>query len=271
MTPSPASAAGIDAGRAAALVDALVADLVGPEVPGAVSAHRGLRRGPYAAALGPLVVPVSRMAGLLDALDAERASEPLDLVLAADRGLVEAAEARAVLLDDDRVALLGLHVTLPTDGPLGDSARLTLETLDFALPAYVGVPDAPGWDDALAVLAEDGAEQALLELSSRGPSAEHVADVIVACVRHGLSFAVAGAAPSSYVGLLAATAAALDARDAAHVAAVLLAQDPAVALAVLADADAHAVRRRITSIGTPDAAGTLDHLAALGLALPLEA
>lgn len=266
-----AAAAGIDAGRAAALVDGLVTHLVGPEVPGAVALHRELRRGPYTAALGPVVVPVSRMAGLLDALDADRVSEPLDLLLAADKGLVEAAEARAVLLDDDRVALLGLLVTLPTDGPLGDSARLTLETLDFALPAYVGVPDAPGWDDALAVLAEDGAEQALLELSSRGPSAEHVADVIVACARRGLSFAVAGAAPSSYVGLLAATAAALDGRDAPHVAALLLAQDPAVALSVLADADPRALRRRITSLGTPDAPGTLEHLARLGLALPLEA
>lgn len=271
MTTTPASAAGIDAGRAAALVDGLVAHLVGPEVPGAVAAHRELRRGPYAAALGPVVVPVSRMAGLLDALDADRVSEPLDLVLAADKGLVEAAEARSVLLDDDRVALLGLHVALPTDGPLGDSARLTLESLDFALPAYVGVPASPGWRDAVAVLADDGAEQALLELSSRGPSAEHVADVIVECVRHGLAFAVAGAAPSSYVGLLAATAAALEARDAAHVAAVLLAQDPAVPLAVLADSDPRAVRRRITSIGTPDAPGTLAHLAELGLALPLEA
>lgn len=265
MTLTPAAAAGIDDGRAAALADALVSQLVGAEVPGAVAAHRTLRRGAYAAALGPVVVPVSRMAGLLDALDADRAAEPLDLVLAADTGLVEAAEARAVLLDDDRVALLGLHVSLPTDGPLGDSARLTLETLDFALPAYVGVPEAAGWQDALAVLAADGAEQALLELSARGPSAEHVADVIVACARLGLSFAIAGAAPSSYAGLLAAAASALDGRDSAHVAAVLLADDPSVALSVLADTDPRAVRRRLTSIGSPDAAATLDHLAALGL------
>lgn len=268
---TPAAAAGVDPGHAAALVDALVAHLVGAEVPGSVAVHRDLRRSPLAAALGALVVPVSRMSGLLDALDADRASEPVDLVLVADRGLVEAAEARAVLLDDDRVALLGLHVTLPTDGPLGDSARLTLDSLDFALPASVGVPDAPGWESALDVLADDGAEQALLVLSSRGPSAEHVAEFVVACVRRGLSFSVVGAAPSSFPGLLAATAAALDARDPAHVAAVLLADDPTVPLSVLADCDPRAVRRRITSIGAVDAVATLEHLVALGLLAPAEA
>lgn len=267
MTTTPA----LEPGRAAALVDGLVADLAGADVPASVSAHRALHRSRRAAALGPLVVPVSRMAGLLDALDADRVSEPVDLVLVADRGLVEAAEARAVLLDDDRVALLGLHLTLPTDGPLGDSARLTLESLDFALPAAVGVPAVPGWEEALDVLAEDGAEQALLALTSRGPSAEHVADFVVACVRRGVSFTVVGADASAFPGLLAATAAALDARDPAHVAAVLLADDPAVALAVLADADPHAVRRRLTSIGSVDTDGTLAHLVSLGLLAETEA
>lgn len=267
MTSSPA----LDPGRAAALVDALVADLAGADVPASVAAHRALRRGPLAAGLGPLVVPVSAMAGLLDALDADRFSEPVDLVLVADRGLVEAAEARAVLLDDDRVALMGLHLTLPTDGPLGDSARLTLDSLDFALPAAVGVPAAPGWEAALDVLAEDGAEQALLALSSRGPSAEHVAGFVVACVRRGVSFAVVGAAASAFPGLLAATAAALDGRKPDHVAAVLLADDPSVALAVLADADPRAVRRRLTSIAGVDAGGTLAHLASLGLLAEAEA
>jgi hypothetical protein len=267
MTTSPT----LDPGRAAALVDGLVADLAGADVPASLAAHRALRRGPLAAGLGPLVVPVSGMAGLLDALDTDRISEPVDLVLVADRGLVEAAEARAVLLDDDRVALVRLHITLPTDGPLSDSARLTLDSLDFALPAAVGIPAARGWEAALDVLAEDGAEQALLTLSSRGPSAEHVAEFVVACVRRGVSFAVVGAAASAYPGLLAATATALEGRDAGQVAAVLLADDLTLALAVLADCDPRAVRRRLTSIASVDAGSTLAHLVTLGLLTETEA
>ena len=160
----PATRPALD--HAAALVVGLVDDAGGlrsgdAAVPEAVRAHRDHRRAAYSFVVGPFLAPVSRMADLLDALDADPAIDPLDLVLVADTGLVEAAEARAILLDDDRVDLVGLEVALPLDGPLGESAVLTLESLDFALPAAIEVPRAPGWRDAVEVIAGDGAERVL--------------------------------------------------------------------------------------------------------------
>lgn len=265
-----ASASPVDPGRAAALVAGLVDELAGPDdVAGDVHAHRARRTSPLGAALGTLVVPVSRLAGVLDALDADPRTEPLDLVLVADTGLVEAAEARAVLLDDDRVDLRGLHVALPPDGRLDDSARLTLDTLDFALPAWIAVPPAEGWERALDVLAEDGAERALLPVVP-GTSSGAVAAFVVGCVRRGLAFSLAGGAWSggSAAGALAATSAALLGRDADRVAPLLEPGSTGAALAVLADADPRAVRRLLLSVAVSDAAGALDGLRDAGLLVP---
>jgi hypothetical protein len=267
MTPASAASAGIAPGSGAALVEALVAETLDrTDVLVAVRRHRDRHHSAAAPALGPLLLPVSAMAGLLDALDSDRRTEPLDLVLVADTGLVEAAEARAVLLDDDRVALQGLHLTLPLDGPLADSARLTLDTLDFALPAAIGVPRSPGWEGALDVLAADGAEHALLE----DPAADlrHCADFVVGCVRRGLAFRLGvGAAPTA---ALAGTAAALDAQEPAHVAA-LLAAETSAQLAVLADADPRSVRRRLVQVASATVDDDVAALTSLGLLAPLEA
>lgn len=261
--------ASLDPGRAAALVAGLVDELVGADdVAGDVHAHRARRTSPVGAGLGALVAPVSRLDGVLDALDADPRSEPLDLVLVADTGLVQAAEARAVLLDDDRVELRGLHVWLPADGRLDDAARLTLDSLDFALPAWVAVPPSEGWEAALDVLAEDGAERALLRTRTTSPEA--VGRFVVACVRRGLPFSLAGGPwhGGAVAGLLAATAAALDGRDADQAAALLGPDAAEGALAVLADSDARAVRRALLSVGSHDAAGTLAGLVDVGLLEP---
>jgi hypothetical protein len=270
MSPTPAALAGVSPGTGAALVDGLVDELAGADdVVGSVHAHRARRRGAHAAAVGPLVVPVSRLEGVLDALDADPRSEPLDLVLVADSGLVEAAEARAVLLDDDRVALLGLHVALPLDGHPADSARLVLDTLDFALPAWVAVPLVPGWEGALDVLGEDGAERALL-LTGHDPGDRALAEFVVGCARRGLAFSVAGGTwtASRVIALLAAAAAALDARDTGHVLSLIEDADDAQRLAVLADADAIAVRRLLVSVGTDHVVPALEGLESLGLLEP---
>jgi len=267
MSPSsPAHAAGISAGAATALVDALVADVAGTDVARHVAAHRVLRESPAGRAVGPVVVPVSRLAGLLDALDHGPRSTPLGVLLRADTGLVEAAEARAVLLDDIRVELVGLQVALPADGPLGDSASLTLHSLDFALPATIAVPNAPGWRDAVTVLAEDGVERALVPATPF--DAEYAAELVVACVRVGLGLAFA--AGHQPLPALAAVAAALQGREPAHVHALLVESDPVPLLAVMADADPVAVRRSLAYVGADDAAAALVGLVVLGLLQPDE-
>ena len=287
-TQTPAARAGLEPGRALAFLVGLVDDAaafppgaltVGQSVP----AHREHRGAPYGVVVGPLLAPVSRLGEVLDALDAERTSEPLDLVLVADTGLVEAAEARAVLLDDDRVEVLGLEVALPVEGPLGDSARLTLETLDFALPAAVEVPRAPGWRDALDVLADDGAERARFRTggatAAHHPTEAELAEVLVAAVRRRLAFkltaglhhalrgtdADTGFEQHGFLNVLAATAAALDGSGERAVAAHLAERDAVPLLARLSDADPTAVRRLFTSFGSCSISDPVSDLRGLGM------
>lgn len=235
-----------------------------PAADDAVAAHRALREGPSSPAIGPLLVRVSGLGALLDALDAAPSSTPLDIALVADTGLVELAEARAVLLDDDRLEALGLVVALPVDGPLGESAAVTLDSLDFALPAVVEVPLGPGWADAVAVVVEDGAERVGARASS------DLAPLLVEAASRGAALVVTGAAPSavgdgSTPGVLNLLAAATEAADVNHVAALLTERDPGPLLAIVASADPRAVRGRLASVGCADAAAVLDDLRALGL------
>ncbi len=292
-TPTPADRAGLDQGRAAAYVAGLVDDAAvfppgDAPVPEALAAHRAHRQVAHGLVVGPLLVPVSRMAELLDALDASPDSAPVDLVLVADTGMVEFAEARIVLLDDDRVDLLGLEVALPRDELLGPAAEITLATLDFALPAAVEVPRAPGWRDALRVLGTDGAERAKFRTGGPTPQSypteSELAELVVAAVQEGVAFkltaglhhALRRTAPGTgfeehgFLNVLAATAAALEGHDVAHVAALLAEREAAPLLAVLADADPAAVRRRFTSFGSCSVDEPVADMRQLGLLAALD-
>ncbi|MBI1379091.1 MAG: hypothetical protein GC157_16665 [Frankiales bacterium] len=287
-TPTPAQRAGIDEGRAAALVAGLVDDAAvfppaATPVHEALPAHRGHRRSSHDVVVGPFLAPVSRLGEVLDALDAETGSDPLDLVLVADTGLVEAAEARAVLLDDDRVELVGLELALPVDGPLADSARLTLATLDFAVPAAVEVPLVAGWQEAVEVIAADGAERVKIRTggatAAHHPSEELLADVLVACVRAGARFKLTaglhhalrrtaegtGFEEHGFLNVLAATARAIAGDTAAEVAQVLALRTADPLLDALAGADARAVRGRFTSFGSCSISDPVTDLRSLGL------
>ena len=287
-TQTPAERAGLDAGRALAYVVGLVDDAAvfppgNAPVPDAVADHRRHRAADHGIVVGPFLAPVSRLGEVLDALDAATSGEPLDLVLVADSGLVEAAEARAVLLDDDRVELLGLEIALPADGPLCESARLTLGTLDFALPAAIEVPRAAGWRDALDVLAADGAERAKFRTggptAGHHPSAGELAELIVAATGRNLAFKLTaglhhairrtdpdtGFEEHGFVNVLAATAAAVDGADVARVADLLAERDVAPLLSVLAGSEPGAVRRRFTSFGSCSISDPVADLRALGM------
>jgi hypothetical protein len=188
-----------------------------------------------------------------------------------------------VLLDDDRVELAGLAVVLPPDAPLGDAARLTLETLDFALPAAIAVPPAADWRDAFDVLADDGAERVGFRAVGTTaaplvPDTELAAFVIAAVGRSlpftvtaGLRHAVRGPDPATgveghgFVNVLAATAAAIGGCAESDVAALLAQRDAAHLLGVLAAGDAAAVRRRFTSFASPSIDDAVADLRDLGM------
>ena len=276
-SPTPASRAGLDPDRAAALLAGLVGDasavVSGPSGPAssvasALAVHREIRESDLGVSVGAMSVPVSRLGDLLDALDASPSSTPLDLELVADTGLVEAAEARAVLLDDDRVDVVGLRLSLPPDGPLGDTARLTLTTLDFALPAVIDVPAVPDWADALAVLAEDGAER--VGIRPGGPTAaailrEAVTLGVPVVIPVGVTGVVTSDQLPGVLNVLAGVSVALDGADVSHVTAVLAERNADDLLAIVASADPRAVRGRLVSVGSHDVRATLAGLRELGL------
>ena len=276
-SPTPASRAGLDPDRAAALLAGLVGDasavVSGPSGPAssvasALAVHREIRESDLGVSVGAMSVHVSRLGDLLDALDASPSSTPLDLELVADTGLVEVAEARAVLLDDDRVDVVGLRLSLPPDGPLGDTARLTLTTLDFALPAVIDVPAVPDWADALAVLAEDGAER--VGIRPGGPTAaailrEAVTLGVPVVIPVGVTGVVTSDQLPGVLNVLAGVSVALDGADVSHVTAVLAERNADDLLAIVASADPRAVRGRLVSVGSHDVRATLAGLRGLGL------
>ena len=276
-SPTPASRAGLDPDRAAALLVGLVGNasavVAGPRGPvssliDALTMHREIRESDLGVSVGAMSVPVSRLGDLLDALDASPSSTPLDLELVADTGLVEAAEARAVLLDDDRVDVVGLRLSLPPDGPLGDTARLTLTTLDFALPAVIDVPAVPDWADALAVLAEDGAERVGIRPGG-ATAAAILREAVVLGVPVVIPVGVTGVVTSDQLpgvlNVLAGVSVALDGADVSHVTAVLAERNADDLLAIVASADPRAVRGRLVSVGSHDVRATLAGLRELGL------
>ena len=289
---NPAEQAGLDSGRATAFIVGLIDDATalfpaGSPIADAIREHRAHRAYERGLIVGPFLAPVSRLGEVLDSLDTDPSSDPLDLVLIADTGLVEAAEAKVILLDDDRAELLGLEVALATDGPLGESAQLTLGSLDFALSAAIEIPRAPGWHDAVAVIAADGAERVQFRVGgatpAHHPSEDELAEMLVAAVRLGVSFKLAGGAghavrctiPAEAAGpareehgcinVLAATAAALDGREVSHIAAVLAERDPLPLLAILADADPRLVRRRFASFDSSSISDPVADLRRLGM------
>lgn len=287
-TTSPAQRAGLAPDRATAYVLGLVDDAAvfppgNAPVASAVPAHHEHRAAEHGLVVGPFLAPVSRLGEVLDALDATPTSDPLDLVLVADTGLVEAAEARALLLDDDRVELVGLEVALPLDGPLGESARLTLEALDFALPAAIEVPRAAGWRDALDVLAADGAERAKFRTggatAAHHPTEVELAELVHAAVERSLAFKLTaglhhalrrtdpetGFEEHGFLNALAATAAAAGGGSVDDVAALLAERDGAPLLEMLAGTDPRLVRRLLTSFGSCSISDPVAEMRAWGL------
>jgi len=283
---TPAQAAGLPSGLATAFLLGIIddAEAIAPatsSLADAILAHRGHRNESHGLVVGPLLVPVSRLADLLDALDAHPSSDPLDFVLIADTGLVEAAEARSVLLDDDRVELVGLEVALPRDTSMAQAAHATLDSLHFALAAVIELARVPGWQEALEVIASDGAERVGFRA---GGTAEFVpdqdlAEFILTAVHRGASFTltagpgralrrtdpVSGAENHGFLNVLAATAAALEGRELAHLVAVIAERDPLPLLAILGDAEPRTVRARFTSFDSGDLGQTVDDMRALGM------
>ena len=180
--------------------------------------------------------------------------------------------------------LAQVEVALPPAEEPAAATRSLLNELAFSVPTYVEVPRA-GWEPALDVLAEDGAEHAKYRTGGETPEA-HPAEAELAaflrgCLDRNLGFKLTaglhhavrttterGFEQHGLLNVLAAVSAGLDGADRDDLAA-LLAQRDIDSLAALVDkSDVAAVRRLFRSFGCCGVTDPIDELVVLGLLSP---
>ncbi len=248
----------------------------------AVTAHRELRRSPYAPAVGPLLLRADQVAELVAEVVAGDDLR-VGLIASAEGGLLELAYARDVLLDlDDAAALSQVEIALPGDHDPAAAARLLLDGLAFSAQAYVEIPRGDGWEGALDVLAADGVERAKFRTggttSDAHPSEQELASFIGACVDRALAFKLTaglhhavrrtsdeGFEQHGILNVMVAVSAAQDGAGTGDVTAILATRQPEPLVEWLGQADHRRLRRALVSVGCCGVTEPLDELAALGL------
>jgi hypothetical protein len=246
----------------------------------ALAAHREHCAAWYGDLIGPLRVPAAATADVVAALQPRDHAMRITLVPApgTEDPLADLRAARAILMDDDRVEVVGAELPLPAVEPPERAARAALAALDLSAPTWFVVPPEERWLPALDVLAEDGAENLALHVPA-GAALGDVAVVLRHAVDRDLAVAVTagelpvitGAAGCGLLNLLGAVRAALNGAEAGQVAAVLAETRPeplAAAARRMSDADAAVARSFLPTVTCPHVRQTVDDLAALGLIAP---
>lgn len=243
----------------------------------AVPAHRRHRSAPYAALVGPLVLPATA----LDQLYPLVAGDPLDLSITAPNGPAQAARAVAAAADLP-VAVHAVEVAVPT-GMTASDLLCGLERID--VPVFVEVPRDERRPAIIAALGEAGHRAKFRTGGVHAnlyPAPDELAAAVLAAVRAGVPFKATaglhhpvrntdpetGFHQHGFLNLLLATDAAMHGAGAAEVAAVLADRDAAsiaARVAGLGEARASFARARFLSFGTCSITDPLTELAALGL------
>ncbi len=258
-------------------------------VPEAVAEHRVHRRAWYGDAVGPLLV---RPAQVDELLAATLPGDDLEVGVVADAnaglaGLV--AGAHALLDQDDRARLVQAEVALPSGHDPAQATRVLVDQLALSVPTYVEVPRR-GFEGALDVLAEDGAERAKYRTGGTTPgsvpSADELAGFLRAALDRRLSFKLTaglhhavrghvatdgGDEQHGVLNVLAAVAAGVDGASGPTLAELLAQADVEPLLDVLTGADVAAVRRSLVSFGCCGVTDPVDDLVGLGLLDPQDA
>lgn len=301
-----------------ALFDGLIADaapdLVLEQPPAlaaveaATSAHLTRLGGAERDLLACLVVAPARVAALQEALGTGRSG--IRVVLTSGSGgptpwsgaadpATDLRRARHLLLDDDRVDLLGIHLPLPAPISVGGgiggepgadpavtAAHALLQDLDSIVPAWIEVPPAAA--SALDVIAADGAEEVAVRVGDddghpRGiPRETEIATLLRRCVDLDLTVhavggvrdavrstdPVTGAERHGLLNLLCAVRAALNGADETEIAAVLAERRPSVLASAarrMSQADAAVARAFLVTVSVSDTPTVLEDLRVLGL------
>ncbi|GAA2742688.1 hypothetical protein GCM10009868_13610 [Terrabacter aerolatus] len=249
----------------------------------AVREHLDRRTGPYAAHIGPLLVPAAAEAELatLAAADPRTADHPLavSLVVRPGNPVQPLVEALASLRDDERV--------LVTAAELGWSPEWR-QVLAAEVPVVVevglGHEQARGLDDIAAAVDEEHDVTAKFRTGATPtwawPDEASLGAFLDAVVLHGLAFKLTGglhhATRGDHAGepmhgllnVLLATHEALGGAEAHELAGVLARRDTEVlvtALSSLTTDDAEQVRESLTAYGCCGVLDPLTELEALGL------
>jgi hypothetical protein len=248
-------------------------------VPDAVAAHRRHRAAWYSELVGPLLV---RASTVVELLEATQPGDDLRIGLIADEGLTGLVEAIGLLFDhDERAALAQVEIALPPQHQPDSAVRVLLEQLAFSATACVEVPRT-GWEGALDVLAEDGAERAKYRTGGTTPAAypseAELADFIRGCLDRRLAFKLTaglhravrntsaeGLEQHGFLNVLAAVRVGLEGGSAADLATALAERSAQPVVAQLAGADIAAVRRSFVSFGCCGVTDPVDDLVSLGL------
>jgi hypothetical protein len=249
----------------------------------ALSEYREHRLAWYGDLIGPLRVPASAAESLLVALLPGDHALPIVLTPdpASDDLLGKLRTARALLLDNHRVELVGVELPFAAANSAADAARLALDALDFTVPAWFMVKAEPGWEPAFDVLAQDGAESVALFLPK--PESLRVFDGVATVLRalidrelpyavtDGVAGLVATTSGHGLLNLLCATRAALNGAEVAELAAILAepSADPlASAARRMSEADAAIVRAFLPAVSGPSIRELVEELEAEGLITP---
>lgn len=245
----------------------------------AVSAHRDHQSSWYAEAVGPLLV---RSSDVVTLLEATRPGDDLRIGLIADDGLTGLVESIGLLFDhDERAALAQVEIPLPPEHDPAAAMQVLLDQLAFSATAYVEVPRT-GYEGALDVLAEDGAERAKFRTggatTAAFPSEAELAAFVSACLERKLGFKLTaglhravrntsaeGFEQHGFLNVLAAVAAGQGGAGAAELAGLLARRTAGPLLQCLAGADVAGVRRAFVSFGCCGVTDPVDDLVALGL------
>jgi hypothetical protein len=260
-----------------------VSDLAAGAVARALAEHREHRAAWYGDLIGPLRVPASATVSLLGSLRPGDHALPITLTPdpASDDLLTSLRAARALLLDNHRVELVGVELPFAAADSAANAARRALDALDFTVPAWFMVKAEPGWEPAFDVLAQDGAESVALYLPE--PSGPEIFTGIAAVLRalidrelpyavtDGITGLVATVAGHGLLNLLCATRAALNGAETPELAAILAESEItplAAAARRMSEADAAIVRAFLPMISAPSIRELVEDLEAADLIEP---
>jgi len=249
----------------------------------ALAEHRDHHEAWYGDLIGPLRVPASATVALLGALRPGDHALPIVLTPdpASDDLLARLRAARALLLDNHRVELVGVELPFAAADSAADAARRALDALDFTVPAWFMVKAEPGWEPAFDVLAQDGAESVALYLPK--PVSREIFAGVAAVLRalidrelpyavtDGLSGLVTSLEGHGLLNLLCATRAALNGAETADLTGIL-AETAIAPLASAArrmsEADAAIVRAFLPTVSGPSIRDLVEELEAERLIEP---